>query len=72
VSPGLKIAGVPAGTKSLALVVEDPNAPGGVFTHWLVWNIPAGVTKIADGRVPAGAVLGRADLVGKYGKSEGR
>ena len=43
-SPPLKITGIPAGTKSLALIVHDPDAPvQGGFTHWVVWNLdPSG------------------------------
>ena len=36
----LSIRGAPEGTRSFALVVTDPDAPGGLFVHWLVWNIP--------------------------------
>lgn len=39
--PPLNLSGSPATAKSLALVVDDPDAPGVVFTHWLVWNLPA-------------------------------
>jgi Raf kinase inhibitor-like YbhB/YbcL family protein len=40
ISPGLEIRGIPADARSLAIVMEDPDAPGKVFDHWLVWNIP--------------------------------
>lgn len=40
-SPPLAWSGAPAGTKSFALVVEDPDAPRGTFRHWGVFNIPA-------------------------------
>lgn len=39
ISPPLSISGVPSKAKSLALVMDDPDAPGGTFTHWVVWNI---------------------------------
>jgi Raf kinase inhibitor-like YbhB/YbcL family protein len=40
VNPPLEISGIPGKAKSLALLVEDPDAPSGLFEHWLVWNIP--------------------------------
>ena len=40
ISPPLSWSGVPAGTGSLVLVVEDPDAPSGVFQHWVVFDIP--------------------------------
>jgi Raf kinase inhibitor-like YbhB/YbcL family protein len=40
VNPPLTIEGVPEKTKSLALIVEDPDAPAGLWVHWVVWNIP--------------------------------
>ena len=49
-SPPLTIAGVPADAKSLALTVEDPDAPGGTFTHWSTWKIPPSTSSIAEGQ----------------------
>ncbi len=39
ISPSLQFMGVPQGAKSLAVVVDDPDAPGGVFDHWIMWNV---------------------------------
>ena len=49
ISPPLEIGDIPPGTKSFALIVEDIDAPGGVFTHLLAWNIPAARTSLAEG-----------------------
>jgi Raf kinase inhibitor-like YbhB/YbcL family protein len=51
VNPPLKINGVPSETKSLALVFEDPDAPSGIFIHWLVWNIST-KAEILENSVP--------------------
>ena len=40
VNPPLTITGIPSGTTTLALVIDDPDAPRGTFDHWVVWNIP--------------------------------
>ncbi|MCM0084471.1 YbhB/YbcL family Raf kinase inhibitor-like protein [Geomonas sp. Red32] len=46
VNPYLAVHGVPAEAKSLALVVADPDAPSGLYIHWLLWNIPVEVKEI--------------------------
>ena len=51
VNPPLTIEGVPSTAKTLALVVDDPDAPRGTFDHWIVWNIPLG-GKIIEDSVP--------------------
>ena len=57
-SPALKLEGLPAGTKSIALIMDDPDAPGGTYVHWVVAGIPAGTTSLGEGSVPAGALQG--------------
>jgi len=54
VSPPLGIRDVPPGTESLALVMDDPDAPMGTWDHWLVWNIPPETTQVAEGAQPRG------------------
>jgi Raf kinase inhibitor-like YbhB/YbcL family protein len=63
-SPPLQIAEIPSGAKSLVLVVDDPDAPSGLFTHWIVWNISPQTNAIAEGSAPKG-VQGTSD----FGKS---
>ena len=58
VSPELRLTGVPPEAASLALVMDDPDAPSGTWVHWVVWNIPAGVRVLEEGAVPPEAVEG--------------
>jgi phosphatidylethanolamine-binding protein (PEBP) family uncharacterized protein len=48
-SPQLTWSAPPDGTKSLAIVLDDPDAPGGTFTHWLVFDIPPETSSLAEG-----------------------
>jgi Raf kinase inhibitor-like YbhB/YbcL family protein len=63
-SPSLQISDVPTEAKSLVLIVDDPDAPSGLFTHWAVWNISPQNTTIGEGTTPKG-VQGTND----FGKS---
>ena len=51
VNPPISIRNIPDGTKSLVLIVDDPDAPGGTWDHWIVFNIPPGET-INENSVP--------------------
>ncbi len=66
-SPALSWNEPPAGTKALALVCDDPDAPVGLWTHWLIWSLPPdrrslpeGLAKMADG--PEGLRQGTNDF----------
>ena len=63
-SPPLQISDVPGAAKSVVLIVDDPDAPSGLFTHWAVWNISPQTSTIAEGSTPKG-VHGTND----FGKS---
>ena len=74
-SPPLSWAGAPSGTKSVALIVDDPDAPDPakpkrVYVHWVVYNIPATATSLPENAskkgLPAGAVQGKND----WGKTQ--
>lgn len=65
-SPSLRIADIPAGTKSLVLVMHDPDAPNGDFLHWTLWNIPPTTFLIKENSVPDTSVQGLNDF-GKVG-----
>jgi Raf kinase inhibitor-like YbhB/YbcL family protein len=71
VSPDLAWSGAPAGAKSFALILDDPDAPSGTFTHWLAWDIPAATHELLENlprtpQLPGGGSQGRNDF-GKVG-----
>lgn len=66
INPPLMISGAPEGTKSLALISDDPDAPGGTWVHWTVWNIDPRTAEIAENSVPEKAVEGTTSF-GKFG-----
>lgn len=49
INPPLQISEVPETTKSLALIVEDPDAPVELWIHWIIWNIPTNTQEIPSG-----------------------
>lgn len=63
VSPPLRIEGIPEEAETLALIVDDPDAPNQTFVHWLLWNIPADTEQIPQSmpRGPAISDLGGAE-----------
>jgi Raf kinase inhibitor-like YbhB/YbcL family protein len=64
ISPRLEWSGAPLNTKSFALICEDPDAPMGTFTHWLIYNLPGTATVLSQniaktGTLPDGSRQGR-------------
>lgn len=62
-SPELRIGNLPGGTKSLAIIMDDPDASNGTYVHWVIWNIP--LTDVVEKNTNRGAV-------GKSSKNETR
>lgn len=73
INPELSFHDVPAGTKSFALIMDDPDVPknikpDGIYDHWIVFNIPPSITHIDEGSEPQGMHgLGSANNIKYYG-----
>ena len=61
ISPALKFSEVPPEAQSLALIMSDPDAPSGTFTHWVLFNLPPKTTEVRENESAPGAVPGRND-----------
>lgn len=67
ISPALSWSSAPQGTKSFALIMDDPDAPSGTFTHWIVFDLPAGAHQLPEnvsqaGDLPGGGRQGHNDF----------
>ena len=69
VSPPISWSAVPAGTQSIAVLCDDPDAPGGDWVHWVIFNLPPDTQKLEEGasaaKLPDSAIQGTTD----YGRS---
>ncbi|TAJ11324.1 YbhB/YbcL family Raf kinase inhibitor-like protein [Marinilabiliaceae bacterium JC017] len=69
VSPSLKWSSMPVGTKTIAIICDDPDAPMGTWVHWVIYNLPA-TTDVLPEEVPAVKILPNGAMQGKndFGK----
>ena len=68
-SPALAWSGVPQGAKSLALIMDDPDAPAGTWVHWVIYNIPTTLTGLLEGVAKTATVQGTG-VQGKNGSGK--
>lgn len=70
-SPPLEWSGVPEAARSLSLIVEDPDAPVGTFTHWVLFNLPSDLKGLSEGIPPGGEVkLTPGGATARQGKND--
>lgn len=68
VSPPLAIESLPGGTKSIVIIMSDPDAPGGDWVHWTIWNIDPSFSHLSENETPPMSTEGITDF-GNYGYS---
>lgn len=66
-NPPLLFSDVPENTKSLILIMDDPDAPSGTWVHWIVWNIDPKTKQIPANSVPVSAIQGKTSRKNSYG-----
>ena len=69
ISPSLQWSDPPSGTKSLALISEDPDAPGGTWVHWVLYDLPQGTRELKEG-VPKTSLLQFPDGAARQGTTD--
>ncbi|HEC64181.1 MAG TPA: YbhB/YbcL family Raf kinase inhibitor-like protein [bacterium] len=66
INPPLSLVDVDGGAKSVALIVDDPDAPNGTWDHWIIWNISPETEEINEDSTPQNAVVGK----NSFGKND--
>lgn len=67
VSPALEWTGAPPETRSFALIVDDPDAPVGTWTHWMIWDLPPATLNLAQGHKPGPPEVEGMNDFGRHG-----
>ena len=65
INPPLRITGIPKGTNSLVLIMDDPDAMdavGKIWVHWVIWNIDPNTIEIKEDSIPSNSIVGKTDF----------
>lgn len=62
INPPLALSGIPTNAKNVVIIMDDPDAPSGTWTHWVTWNISPDTKEIKSGIKPIGSIVGNNDF----------